>query len=1376
MHLDALDHLAYDTHTVTVATTDDVQVDDYKLFHDFLRVSYVAAYNEDAAYNRVFEAELADFNKLLGNSVSTVKTETAFEGYSGGGYVTGLNQRSVADGGGIRFTVVTEKSGLYNLTLRYQADSAGSANIYVGNTALTLDRVNKTVSLASGSGWQTVTASVYLQKGINVVDLDTTVDAKVDYLRVRELSSQTHSTTIEAEDAIPESMNGLIQTAQSSGASGGKYVVGMPGAYTEAERQYLEFTYNAPAAGKYQMQVFHSNDDIAGSHGYNIKAIDKYAVFEVNGQSDSPNFKLAETDGEPLTVYYFIDCGDHDPSTVSEGDSFGQNNSVTDQIYGADKATTYSWGVVLENADTEYHEKELDWHAGDNAQSPDDKAIYTTYQRACASSLDDLKDGKPKTGTFRYAHGQDTAGISTRYISYAFELDPGKYDITVCMGDTWGNATTPAVTLSAGGVADICKNYLVSGNTAHTMTIDLTNAAKQENGRVKLSVKATSNNPTIQMNYILITAAADPDGTKNIVTLPGNVKVEGGSALPEDIYIGELTDGVTKYMDFRNLKSNTDRYFFINTFSNDTFREKTITLDLAQGENKIRIYNDNSWNVTYGGSTSVPGLEEVTNYTPNFDKFVITPMALDTADAQTPQYNVTVSSASGGTASSSKTLVEEGGAYTITITAESQQPTVYVNGEIQQAQKQEDGTYRVTVSNVTTDQKVEVYFLVSTKAVQDLVDELKNMDLTGYTSTSRALLEQAIAQAEDVLKNPTATKLLEIYDLLKQAKESLSPAIPGLIYFVDCGDHDPATVTGTADDFGSHNSVTDQIYGADTKTGYQWGVVLESSNEQILDWRAGSQAQSPEDKAVYTTYQRALSNGYGDLADGLAKEATFRYAHEQNGIDPRYVSYAFELEPGTYDVTVCMGARNDWGNNSKHSKVTLSAQGAEAVSTQYDVPDGGNQVETMTIDLTHAAAGDNNLVTLSVKGTTTSGDATVQMNYIKIIQKSEEHQHSWSAAWTYNETHHWHECTADGCTVTDNANKDGYAEHTWDEGTVTTAATETENGEKTFKCTLCGATKTEIIPALGHRHSAVFVAGTAATCTQPGTKEHWHCAGCGQNFSDEGCQTVLDSVTLPAEGHALKHIDRVEPTTEAAGNIEYWICSKCGSKFKDTDGLEEVTAVTLPKLDKPSRPSNPIIPILPILSGNTEAKFPFKDVSKADWYYDSVRLAWKNDLIDGVTATEFRPGSTLTVAQAIKLAAALHQLEHVGKVTLRNGSPWYSSYVEYAVANDIIEKAYQNYTDAQMNAPVTRGEFVHIFHGAESACTAINTVADNVIPDVKSTDKYAAEVYEFYRAGILTGSDAKGTFHSASSIKRSEVSAILVRMFDTASRQRITLK
>lgn len=160
-----------------------------------------------------------------------------------------------------------------------------------------------------------------------MVDLDTTVPAALDYMRVRALPAQDSSTTIEAEDAIPEELEGSIQVAESDGASGGKYVVGMKGAYQDAD--YLEFTYNAPEAGKYQMQAFHSNEDLAGTHPYNIKIVDKYAVVEVNGQSDSPKFKLVEQDPK---LYYFVDCGDHDPSTLSEGDELGSLNSVTDQI------------------------------------------------------------------------------------------------------------------------------------------------------------------------------------------------------------------------------------------------------------------------------------------------------------------------------------------------------------------------------------------------------------------------------------------------------------------------------------------------------------------------------------------------------------------------------------------------------------------------------------------------------------------------------------------------------------------------------------------------------------------------------------------------------------------------------------------------------------------------------------------------------------------------------------------------------------------------------------------------------------------------------------------------------------------------------------
>lgn len=43
-----------------------------------------------------------------------------------------------------------------------------------------------------------------------------------------------------------------------------------------------------------------------------------------------------------------------------------------------------------------------------------------------------------------------------------------------------------------------------------------------------------------------------------------------------------------------------------------------------------------------------------------------------------------------------------------------------------------------------------------------------------------------------------------------------------------------------------------------------------------------------------------------------------------------------------------------------------------------------------------------------------------------------DHAHSWSSDWTWNETHHWHECTAASCPVTEDSGKNGYGPHTWD--------------------------------------------------------------------------------------------------------------------------------------------------------------------------------------------------------------------------------------------------------------------------------------------------------------------------------------------------------
>ena len=370
--------------------------------------------------------------------------------------------------------------------------------------------------------------------------------------------------------------------------------------------------------------------------------------------------------------------------------------------------------------------------------------------------------------------------------------------------------------------------------------------------------------------------------------------------------------------------------------------------------------------------------------------------------------------------------------------------------------------------------------------------------------------------------------------------------------------------------------------------------------------------------------------------------------------------------------------------------------------------------------------------------------------------------HKWSTEWSKDEATHWHECSV--CNA-----KNDEAVHTPDRE----APTETN----AKKCAVCDYT---IEAELGHQHvnHLTPVAEKTATCKEDGNIAYWRCE-CGSLFKDADATisvTAEQVVTKDSNNHVggTEIRDAKDATYTEEGYTGDTYCLGCGNKIAEGHAIPKLTPAPAPVIPvTPSEPAkNPFNPN----AGSNVSKFPFLDVPSDSWYYSSVKAAWENDLIDGVTANEFKPNATLTVAQTIKLAAALHQLDRTGEVSLKNGGAnWYDSYVNYAVVNGIIEKDYANYTKAQMNAPVTRGEFVHIFHGAEEAYKAINTVADNAIPDVKATDKFAPEIYEFYRAGILTGSDAKGTFHSASTIKRSEVATILLRMFETSARKSISL-
>ena len=174
-----------------------------------------------------------------------------------------------------------------------------------------------------------------------------------------------------------------------------------------------------------------------------------------------------------------------------------------------------------------------------------------------------------------------------------------------------------------------------------------------------------------------------------------------------------------------------------------------------------------------------------------------------------------------------------------------------------------------------------------------------------------------------------------------------------------------------------------------------------------------------------------------------------------------------ENAPG---ATVDVGSGTTVGNVENHAEdATVTGNGTVkkvesdkdiTVETKNtDVKNIGDEKITVTDkrgkDTTIGTTGSGSSTTVN-KGTTSSGGGGGSSS------GSHSHSHSYATAWSYDDTYHWHAATCGHDVIS------GKAEHTWNDGEVTKAATCTAAGEKTYTCTVCGATKTETIEALGH--------------------------------------------------------------------------------------------------------------------------------------------------------------------------------------------------------------------------------------------------------------------------------------------------------------------
>lgn len=132
-----------------------------------------------------------------------------------------------------------------------------------------------------------------------------------------------------------------------------------------------------------------------------------------------------------------------------------------------------------------------------------------------------------------------------------------------------------------------------------------------------------------------------------------------------------------------------------------------------------------------------------------------------------------------------------------------------------------------------------------------------------------------------------------------------------------------------------------------------------------------------------------------------------------------------------------------------------------------------------------------------------------------------------------------HACTVKGCTYA--PVDDTYVaatDHTLVK-TQTFPASCTEQGTVFYKCSACGATRTEKIAALGHDLSRCDLVPDA-TCTKPG-RVVGTCTRCG---------VKIDEV-IPAKGHDYSYADvRTDPTCTEPGHYK-GTCPTCGKDYDD---------------------------------------------------------------------------------------------------------------------------------------------------------------------------------------------------------------------------------
>ncbi len=357
-------------------------------------------------------------------------------------------------------------------------------------------------------------------------------------------------------------------------------------------------------------------------------------------------------------------------------------------------------------------------------------------------------------------------------------------------------------------------------------------------------------------------------------------------------------------------------------------------------------------------------------------------------------------------------------------------------------------------------------------------------------------------------------------------------------------------------------------------------------------------------------------------------------------------------------------------------------------------------------------------------------------------------------------------------------------EHTWDNGTVTTEPTENEPGVRTFTCAVCGATRTETIPATG-AHDYQFTKTVAPTCTADGY-DLYTCSGCGATEKRN---------SKPALGHKWDSGKVTTEPTETAPGVRTYTCTVCGEVKTEvipatgahthkwdagkvtteptatTPGVRTYTCTICGQTKEEVIPPTGGSTVCP--GGTSCPSYGFRDVAgPADWSHEGIDYCVRRSLMVGTGVGTFSPNAVCSRAQIVQILYNLSgDTTDYGNYYLpfTDVAPgdWFYEAVAWAYANDIV--AGTSATTFAPNVDITREQMTVILYGYTAKYAPAFTGGGTSLgqfPDAGSVANWAYAAMNWAVGnGLISGIESYGVTYLApqGSATRAQASAIIMR-------------